>query len=286
MSWTIDWAGDAIPFSQLGLCRLRRTRLNQGRDTVTFRRSAAEVLAIPPAATVRIRRGGELWFSGVAVAAPAVDASADGEAQDYRIEGPWWHLESIIYQQPWQVAADPEDGESVLVSVWKSHLILGQGTQGERLSMRQQLEQILDYAISAGAPLTYAIGGDTLDSIFPLDECRDLSCAEAIQRLLRWDPPCAPASTTAKMFPFFSLPTGPPPHFSPSPSAAPSSHSPLPRGRSCSCAPSPSSTSARTGAAAASGGPWPWTATQPMRRSGSPRCSCSRWSWKGLGVSI
>jgi hypothetical protein len=179
------------PFAALGLGQLRRRRLNQGRDTVTFRQESAaaltEPLALEPFATVRIRRGDDIWFTGKVVGLPASGSGAR-ESRNYQIGGPWWDLENIVYQQRWNMAEDPEDSESALGAVWKSHIILGQSPTGDRLTVRQQLVQILDYAIAAGAPLAHEIAEEALAGTFPLDECRDLSCTEAIQRVLRWAP--------------------------------------------------------------------------------------------------
>ncbi|MDR0679192.1 MAG: hypothetical protein LBF24_03025, partial [Puniceicoccales bacterium] len=191
MNWTIDWGDGEQTFSVLGLSRLRRRRLNQGRDTVTFRQESAVALtaplAIEPFTFVRIRRPDVIWFSGKIIGLPTF-GSGEEEARNYQIGGPWWDLENIVYQQPWSMAEDPEDPESELATAWKSHIILGQGSTGDRLTVREQLLQILDYAIDAGAALAYEIPMETLAGTFPLDECRDLSCAEAIQRVLRWAP--------------------------------------------------------------------------------------------------
>ena len=191
MNWTIDWGGGEQSFADLGLSNLRRRRLNQGRDVATFRHSTAAASTnlplIEPFATVTIKRDGEIWFTGTALGA-AVSGAAAAEAQDYAIHGPWWHLESIVYQQPWNEAQDPEDEDSQLTSTLKSHIILGQSASGEQLTIRQQLLQILNYAVACGALLAFEIGEESLGGTFPMDECRDLSCAEAIQRVLRWAP--------------------------------------------------------------------------------------------------
>jgi hypothetical protein len=191
VSWTIHWGEGEQTFAALGLCRLRRRRLNQGRDTVTFRQESATALtaplAIEPFTTVHICKEGSTWFSGKLIGLPAF-GSVEEEAGNYQIGGPWWDLENIVYQQPWSLAKDPENSESELVTAWKSHIVLGQGATGDRLTIREQLLQILDYAVDSGAALSYALPTGTLAGTFPLDECRDLSCAEAIQRVLRWAP--------------------------------------------------------------------------------------------------
>jgi hypothetical protein len=165
--------------------------MNQGRDTVAFRHGSGDALTAAPAfaafESVRIFRDGNPWFSGIITGLPAAGTAA-GEGQNYVVSGPWWYLENTIYQQAWNVVADPSSGESTLETTWKSHLILGQNVSGGTLTLRQQLVDILDYAIAAGAPMDYQLAESGLDFQFPMDECRDLGCAEALQRVLRWAP--------------------------------------------------------------------------------------------------
>ncbi|MDR2668071.1 MAG: hypothetical protein LBB38_03470 [Puniceicoccales bacterium] len=191
MNWTISWGSGEQSFADLGLSNLRRRRINQGRDVLTFRHGTLGTMAnqplIEPFATVTVSRDGAIWFTGTAVAMGA-SGTARAEDHEYGIYGPWWHLESIVYQQPWNIAIDPDDQDSQLAATMKSHIILGQNQNGEQLTMRQQLLQILNYAVACGAPLAFEIGEESLAGTFPLDECRDLSCAEAIQRVLRWAP--------------------------------------------------------------------------------------------------
>jgi hypothetical protein len=191
MNWELEWIAGRFSFAQLGIGHLQRVRTNQGRDVVSFRHCDPAALSasplLPAFTDVRIYRDSGLWFSGIATELPAV-GTANAEAQDYRIGGPWWHLESIVYQQPWNVASDPENSESSLVQTLRSHVVLGQGPDGMPRTLYQQLVDVLSYAIAAGAPLTHALDEESLSQTLPPDECRDLSCAEAIQRLLRWVP--------------------------------------------------------------------------------------------------
>jgi hypothetical protein len=191
VSWSIVHGGNNQPLEYHGLSNLRRRRLNQGRDEVTFHHSSGRTLDNPPLFsafdTIRILRDGGGWFQGVVTHIPS-HGSADDESREYRVAGPWWYLENIIYQQPWNLATDPTAADSSLASTLRSHIILGQDLDGQPLTIRGQLLNILDYAIAAGATFTYQIGEEELQQAFPPDECRDLSCAEAVQRILRWVP--------------------------------------------------------------------------------------------------
>ncbi|MDR2030118.1 MAG: hypothetical protein LBP65_01465 [Puniceicoccales bacterium] len=190
MEWTISaQQGTAYPLAHYGITHLRRVRNGQGRDTVTFRRSAAwnEPCPFSPPCQIRILRDNVPWFCGTLIHAP-VDGTAAALSSSYRVAGPWWHLESIVYQQGWRTAANPDESDSELVTVRRSHLILGQGIAGQPISLRSQLVDIFDYAIAAGAPFTYQMDANELGQTFPFDECKDLSCAEAIRRVLQWVP--------------------------------------------------------------------------------------------------
>jgi hypothetical protein len=191
VSWTIAVGDCEQSFAALKLSNLFRKRINGGRDVVTFRRplSAAPIgqPLMQPFSTVRIYQNGVIWFTGTAIGF-SVHGAAVGEVIEFSVCGPWWQLENIVYQQPWNVAADPTDGNSSIAVAMKSHLILGQDVNGERLTIREQLIGILNYAVSSGAPLAFEIDPNSLGDTFPLDECRDLSCAEALGRVLRWAP--------------------------------------------------------------------------------------------------
>jgi hypothetical protein len=95
-------------------------------------------------------------------------------------------LENLIYQQAWKEPVDPEENDSTLYNVYKSRVILGQDISGTRITIGQQITDVINYAISCGANL--AIAAIDIPVNIPLDECKDLSCADVIRRLLRWGP--------------------------------------------------------------------------------------------------
>jgi hypothetical protein len=71
----------------------------------------------------------------------------------------------------------------------KSHVILFRDAAGNRMSTGQQIKAILDYAKSHGVSVSYNQADlDNMQVQPPSDEQTDLSCAEAIQKALRWQP--------------------------------------------------------------------------------------------------
>lgn len=184
--WTLrDANGIEKTLADWGLREVTRERINQSPDVVTFRADGARSDADPLFAhgsTVRLFRNGAPWFYGRVVQVPG-RASAKAEEQLYRVAGPWWHLENLVFQQIWQTT---NGVDATLVPTAKSRLILGQKNDGTKLATGAAIAEVLAYAVARGVPL--AVGEITPDAITPYEEALDLSCAEVIRRLLRWSP--------------------------------------------------------------------------------------------------
>jgi len=184
--WTLmDANGVEKPVADWGLRDLRRDRINQASDVVTFiadgRASDADPL-FDYGSTVRLFRNGMSWFYGRLVQVPG-RASAKAEEQFYRLAGPWWYLENLVFQQAWETT----NGIDVaLIPTNKSRLVLGQKNDGTKLPTGAAIREVLAYAMARGTPLT--VGEITPDAIAPYEEALDLSCAEVIRRFLRWTP--------------------------------------------------------------------------------------------------
>ncbi len=74
-------------------------------------------------------------------------ANADGgaHAHAYELGGPWWHLDHLVYRQPWKF-------QGGAATALLSKLILGQTLDGSARTTGQVIADALDYAIAAGAP--------------------------------------------------------------------------------------------------------------------------------------
>ena len=107
--------------------------------------------------------------------------SAEKPHTDIVAKNAWRDLESIVYQQTWKrsVNGNVED-------VLRSKITLGQNSAGEKITVAEQVLDILRFAISCGAE--FAIGTVDVDSAMLADEARDLSCAQALARTLKWTP--------------------------------------------------------------------------------------------------
>jgi hypothetical protein len=202
--WTImDANGVEKSAADWGLCELTRERINQVPDVVTFRAPGTPSDADPIFAhgsTVKFFQNGTPWFYGRVVQVPG-KAAAKLEEQLYRVAGPWWYLENLVFQQEWQMT----NGTTVtLVPTNKSRLVLSQNSDGTKLATGAAIEEVLAYATARGVPIT--VGAVTPNAIAPYAEALDRSCAEVIRNFLRWTPDAMAAfdySTTP--FPTLSI---------------------------------------------------------------------------------
>jgi len=189
--WTLmDANGVEKTVTDWGLRDLSRERINQATDVVTFRADGRPSDSDPLfnyGSTVRLFRNGMSWFYGRVVQVPS-RATAKSEDQLYRLAGPWWYLENLVFQQAWETT---NGIDSTLVATNKSRLVLGQKNDGTKLSTGAAILEVLAYATARGTPLT--VGEVTPDAIAPYEEALDLSCAETIRRFLRWTPDAAVA---------------------------------------------------------------------------------------------
>jgi hypothetical protein len=184
--WTLtDANGVSQALGDWGLRGVTRELINQGTDIVTLLADGRAVDADPLFAlgsTVRVFRDGVGWFYGRVIQAPG-RASARGEEQLYRLAGPWWYLENLVFQQVWETT---NGTTTTLVATNKSRLILSQAADGSKLATGAAILEVLAYATARGAPMT--VGAVTPAAIAPYTEELDLSCAAVIRNFLRWTP--------------------------------------------------------------------------------------------------
>ncbi|MDR0595830.1 MAG: hypothetical protein LBF94_04045 [Puniceicoccales bacterium] len=186
--WKIFYNGEQYTFAELGIGNVRRLWKNQAIDKLIFDVEGRSIFDDPVFAsgsTIKVFRGEEKWFEGVISQTP-VYGSAKLENHSYEASGGWWFLENLIYQQEWKVPSNSQDPDSSLTNIYKGRIILGQNLDGEKITIGEQVADIVNYAHSCGANLI--LGTVDIDVHIPFDECKDLSCADAIRRLLRWVP--------------------------------------------------------------------------------------------------
>lgn len=188
MTWTLSYNGVTANFADYNITNVRRVRKNLLTDKVIFdipKHSLLEQSTFEPNSTIAIFHDNIKWFEGVVTQIPLY-CSHDQETDKYELSGAWWYLENLIYQQAWKEPVDPTDTSSDLYDVYKSRVILGQDISGKSITIGEQISDVIQYANACGAKI--AAENISLPVNIPLDECKDLSCAEIIRRLLRWIP--------------------------------------------------------------------------------------------------
>jgi hypothetical protein len=213
MNWTIAYNGDEKTLADWGLARLTRKLVSQGVDELMFQATGAATDGaplFPHGATVTLWRnrmidragncsGGMTWFQGLVIQVPRAGAP-DGESMAYRVAGPWWYLDNLTFQQAYQniflgyaVANDPTT--AIYGPASSSHLFLNQAAVANallKITTGQQIIEALNWALLpfVNVHLTppFQIGAVTPTVDVPIDEVRDITCAEVIHKMLRWSP--------------------------------------------------------------------------------------------------
>lgn len=182
MSWSLTYNGTTKSLEAWKIKNLQRTQRSQGADRVTFEIGGTDVDEAPLFSygdTLSFKNNSTTWFTGIVIREPRF-GNTTSEALKYELAGPWWYLEDLTYQQMWKV----NGGDFKQ----KSRVILGQDMLGNSIDSGAALTDIIQYAIALERPL--ALGTIDPDSTIPKDENHNITCAEAIQKILRWHPDC------------------------------------------------------------------------------------------------
>ncbi len=183
MTWYLSYQGVKKPLAEWHIYDVNRRVLNQGTDTLSFKTEANNV-PFKCDETIEIFKDETRWFCGRIVQIPC-QFSVNEESKSYRVSGPNWYLEHLIFQQSWQYFKGANDEE--MISIPRSLCQLGQSEDGNAMDAKNCLTNIIQYCIQHGAALQLGkIEG--FDFFFPCETIKDCSCMEVIQKLLRWTP--------------------------------------------------------------------------------------------------
>ena len=181
-------------FAEWGLGSPTLTFVNQGRDSCSFAAlgrlvDAADLFALGTEGIghrVTVLRDATPVFVGIITETPR---AGDSRREDcsFTASGPWWLLEELTYEQSWK-----SWNGSALVDVFTSHVMLGQRPDGSFITNAEVIADVLAFAAPViAASCGFQVGVDLtgFDGIrFPTAEARDISCAEAIRKVLRYTP--------------------------------------------------------------------------------------------------
>jgi len=188
--WTLDYLGTEKTLAAWGISDARLGYVTQGADTLQFKRVVQECHVDPEFAyggTVKLYRteGAKVcWFVGRLGQTPQ-QASAGSEAVDYTAKGPWWWLENGVFEQVWQsYSGDPLNP---LIPIYSSRLVLGQKTDGNQQTVKEQVVEIIQSGMTNGAPMLVDDSGMP-DTQTPFMEVREKTYAECVRDMLRWVP--------------------------------------------------------------------------------------------------
>ena len=203
-TWKLSINGAAaVTIGSLGLSRPVITRRNLDTSELTLTAplsnlNAAAVLAYGN--SVALYRDAVVWFRGTVTAVPQVGSSPELR-RTYVVSDAWWKLGRIVYQQPYVLK---KADFSAFTGSLSTRVILGQDAWGRKLTVNQQIANISAYA------LHHASGAYVLSTLSamptpPLAEARDITCAEAIRRMVALVPDCVGSFDYSSNPPVFHL---------------------------------------------------------------------------------
>lgn len=149
-------------------------------DTLTLPGLPVGLLGKDDVVTVSYK--GTQVFRGTVATRVERQGRGTDRVEDVTVEGPWGLMARLVFRQEWKVT-----GSGGTVGESCSHLILNQSPLGALQNMTAQVSEIADYAASKISGMTVGtISAGTTQ--LPPDEVRDITCAAAIMRTLRFFP--------------------------------------------------------------------------------------------------
>lgn len=188
--WTINDA----PAADNNLAGLGLTILTQSPDQLKFTQTTdydADPL-YDYLDKVTLKRDGARFFEGQ-ITDIRRSGSAQSERIDYTVNGPWWQLEQIIVEQDFVrrlLPNKPQDRDDITEgNVTLARLILGTDINGARLHSGEVITEFVNYALTKmGEAALFQLGTVGIDTEFPFEEVSTITAAEAISRVLRYNP--------------------------------------------------------------------------------------------------
>lgn len=191
--WTLTYGATTKTLAEWGISNPVYRAESQGGDAFTFDIATATATSdevFPNLAEITLKKpGGATFFVGRRVVNPRLGTPA-GERHSYEFRGPWLYLERRVFMQGWK-SYNPATEE--LEDVYSSKVLLGQDPTTFPLSLAAQIEEVMTWCRSRntadyGSPkFAFDTSGVPTANIL-IDEATDITCAEAIRRLLRWAP--------------------------------------------------------------------------------------------------
>ena len=197
--WTLDDGTTEQTFAEWGISNVALQIQNQSPDFCTFDADGVafdgtESFTYGSTLTIRKGRtkpvdswtGGEVFFVGRVIEVPRA-GQAESESIGYKLAGPWWYLDNLIFEQTWKSWNNSTEEYDTLST---SHVFLGTTQQNGTIhNSGAQITEIVQHAITNGAPMQLGTGFPAQN--FPIAEVKDTTCAECVRLVLRWHPDAA-----------------------------------------------------------------------------------------------
>lgn len=182
MSWSIKISGESFSLSEIGAsgCVLKLKSLACDELSVT--------LPTPKLAQLNqeleLFSGSKRKFRG---RCSDISAKISGNKRSYiyTFKNAWLDLRELPYLQEWLCVYSTDSAYNPS-KVFKARNLFGLGYDGTRLNSASHIAEIIDYAQTKGVSLE--LGACEADVQFPAYEARDLTCEQALLRILRWSP--------------------------------------------------------------------------------------------------
>lgn len=179
-TFTRKRGNDAEDFFPAAGARLRFASCDT--DTLTLPGLPVGLLGKDDVVTVSYK--GTQVFRGTVATRVERQGRGTDRVEDVTVEGPWGLMARLVFRQEWKVT-----GSGGTVGESCSHLILNQAPLGALQDMTAQVQEIAEYASDNGCGFSYSENNiDAGDTQLPPDEARDITCAAAIMRTLRFFP--------------------------------------------------------------------------------------------------
>lgn len=192
VTWLLEHDSTTQPLEDWGIDRAVLSRANLDTETLSF--------SLPLAAgghvadpvfdrddVVKLWRddGGTpvCWFVGKVRQRPW-SGSARESRQHYIARNAWHSFTRIVYQQQYVI---PNEDNTALLGSWSPRVVLGQNQFGLPMTANAQIAQIAAFANAVGAGLL-TLGTLPTWAIPPRETVNNITCAEAIRRLLAYAP--------------------------------------------------------------------------------------------------
>jgi hypothetical protein len=173
-----------------GITRATLLLISLAADKLSFDISTQDMFADPIfnfGDTINLYSDGVRVFSGTITTLPII-GDASQETQSYAALGPWYLLSRVMYQQERLIYSGGVQVVPVVVD--STRLILFAGVSlAVKVDSGFMIHSAITYAVNR-FHIPVQFGGTDINLIPPMQEVRDISCADAILISAKWTPDC------------------------------------------------------------------------------------------------